>query len=396
MVYKYDFLVIGAGVAGMSYALKVSKANKGRVCMICKTSLDEANTSFAQGGVASVTNLKVDTFDKHIADTIIAGDYISDQKAVEQVVWGVNFDKKDDGSFDLHREGGHSEFRILHHADDTGAEIQRGLMEAVRQDPNIDIKENHFAVEIITQHHLGQRVTRRSPNIQCYGAYVLNPKTQKVDTYLSKVTVMCTGGCGAVYLTTSNPVIATGDGIAMVYRAKGTVADMEFVQFHPTVLHNPKETHPAYLITEAMRGYGGILKLPNGETFMEKYDERLSLAPRDIVARAIDKEMKIHGIDHVCLDVTHKNPEETRHHFPNIYQKCLSIGIDITTDYIPVRPAAHYMCGGIKVDLNGQSSSARRQPSGLQLTHRGRCICRHCRPRLSGTYRPLRLQRESA
>ena len=365
MVYKYDFLVIGAGVAGMSYALKVAKAGKGRVCMICKTTLDEANTSFAQGGVASVTNMKVDTFDKHIADTIIAGDYISDQKAVEQVVrkapeqiqelvkWGVNFDKKDDGSFDLHREGGHSE---------------RGLMEAVKACPDITVKENHFAVEIITQHHLGVRVTRRSPNIQCYGAYVLNPKTQKVDTYLSKITVMCTGGCGAVYLTTSNPVIATGDGIAMVYRAKGTVADMEFVQFHPTVLHNPKETHPAYLITEAMRGYGGILKLPNGEEFMQKYDERLSLAPRDIVARAIDKEMKIHGLDHVCLDVTHKDPEETRHHFPNIYQKCLSIGIDITTDYIPVRPAAHYMCGGIKVDLNGQSSIER-------LYALGECSC---------------------
>ena len=348
MVYKYDFLVIGAGVAGMSYALKVAKAGKGRVCMICKTSLDEANTSFAQGGVASVTNMKLDTFDKHIADTIIAGDYISDRKAVEQVVrnapgqiqelvkWGVNFDKTEDGTFDLHREGGHSEFRILHHADDTGAEIQRGLMEAVRNNPNIDIKENHFAVEIITQHHLGVRVTRRSPNIQCYGAYVLNPKTQKVDTYLSKITVMCTGGCGAVYLTTSNPVIATGDGIAMVYRAKGTVADMEFVQFHPTVLHNPKETHPAYLITEAMRGYGGILKLPNGEEFMQKYDERLSLAPRDIVARAIDKEMKIHGLDHVCLDVTHKDPEETRHHFPNIYQKwpptiCVVVSRSIST-----------------------------------------------------------------
>ena len=366
MVYKYDFLVIGAGVAGMSYALKVAKANKGKVCMICKTSLDEANTSFAQGGVASVTNMKVDTFDKHIADTIIAGDYISDRKAVEQVVrmapeqikelvkWGVNFDKKDDGTFDLHREGGHSEFRILHHADDTGAEIQRGLMEAVKSNPNIDVKENHFAVEIITQHHLGVRVTRRSPYIQCYGAYVLNPKTQKVDTYLAKVTVMCTGGCGAVYLTTSNPVIATGDGIAMVYRAKGTVQDMEFVQFHPTVLHNPNETH--------------ILKLPNGETFMEKYDERLSLAPRDIVARAIDKEMKIHGIDHVCLDVTHKDPDETRHHFPNIYQKCLSMGIDITTDYIPVRPAAHYMCGGIKVDLNGQTSIER-------LYALGECSC---------------------
>ncbi|MBR4898763.1 MAG: FAD-dependent oxidoreductase [Prevotella sp.] len=399
MVYKYDFLIIGAGVAGMSYALKVARAHKGSVCIICKTSLDEANTSFAQGGVASVTNLAVDNFEKHIEDTMIAGDYISDRAAVEQVVrnapsqikelveWGVNFDRKDDGEFDLHREGGHSEFRILHHADDTGAEIQRGLMAAVRACKNIEVKENHFAVEIITQHHMGVRVTRRSPHIKCYGAYVLAPSDSpkgggkdsvhpplggieggRVDTYLAKVTLMCTGGCGAVYMTTSNPVIATGDGIAMVYRAKGTVADMEFVQFHPTVLHNPKETHPAYLITEAMRGYGGILKLPNGQTFMEKYDERLSLAPRDIVARAIDKEMKIHGLDHVCLDVTHKDPAETRHHFPNIYQKCLSIGIDITTDYIPVRPAAHYMCGGIKVDLNGQTSIDR-------LYAIGECSC---------------------
>ena len=389
MVYKYDFLIIGAGVAGMSYALKVAKAKRGKVCMICKTSLDEANTTFAQGGVASVTNLAVDNFDKHIEDTMIAGDFISDRQAVEQVVrnapeqikelvdWGVKFDRKDDGTFDLHREGGHSEFRILHHADDTGAEIQRGLMEACRQCPDIDIKEHHFAVEIITQHHLGVRVTRRSPNIRCYGAYVLNVENEgagksnepnTVDTYLAKITVLCTGGCGAVYLTTSNPVIATGDGIAMAYRAKATVQDMEFVQFHPTVLHNPQETHPAYLITEAMRGYGGILKLPSGETFMEKYDERLSLAPRDIVARAIDKEMKIHGIDHVCLDVTHKDADETRHHFPNIYQKCLSIGIDITKDYIPVRPAAHYMCGGIKVDLNGQSSIER-------LYALGECSC---------------------
>ena len=213
---------IGAGVAGMSYALKVARAKKGTVCMICKAGLDEANTSFAQGGVASVTNLELDNFDKHIEDTMIAGDYISDRAAVEQVVrkapeqiqelvqWGVNFDRKEDGQFDLHREGGHSEFRILHHADDTGAEIQRGLMEAVKNCPDIEVKENHFAVEIITQHHQGVRVTRRSPNIQCYGAYVLNPVTEKVDTYLAKITVMCTGGCGAVYLTTSNPVIATG------------------------------------------------------------------------------------------------------------------------------------------------------------------------------------------
>ncbi len=202
MVYKYDFLIIGAGVAGMSYALKVAREHKGKICLICKTTLDEANTYFAQGGVASVTNLKIDNFDKHIEDTMIAGDYINDVEAVEQVVrnapeqidelvkWGVHFDRKEDGSFDLHREGGHSEFRILHHADDTGAEIQRGLMEAVRSNPDIDIKENHFAVEIITQHHLGIVVTRRTPNIQCYGAYVLNPETQKVDTYLSKVTLM--------------------------------------------------------------------------------------------------------------------------------------------------------------------------------------------------------------
>lgn len=380
MIYKYDFLIIGAGVAGMSYALKIARAHKGKICMICKTSLDEANTSFAQGGVASVTNLAVDNFDKHIEDTMIAGDYISDRDAVEQVVrnapeqieelvnWGTNFDKKDDGSYDLHREGGHSEFRILHHADDTGAEIQRALMEAVKAHPQIEVRENHFAVEIITQHHLGVEVTRRTPDIECFGAYVLAPDTQKVDTYLSRVTLICTGGCGAVYQTTTNPIIATGDGEAMVYRAKGTVKDMEFVQFHPTSLYHPGETHPAFLITEAMRGYGGILKLPTGETFMEKYDERLSLAPRDIVARAIDNEMKIHGIDHVCLDVTHKDAQETKHHFPNIYHKCLSMGIDITREMIPVRPAAHYMCGGIKVDLNGESSIHR-------LYAIGECSC---------------------
>lgn len=380
MIRKFDFLIIGSGVAGMSYALKVADAGKGKVALVCKTTLEEANTAKAQGGIASVTNLLVDNFEKHIEDTMIAGDFISDPAAVEQVVrnapagirdlvkWGVNFDKKEDGEFDLHREGGHSEFRILHHADDTGAEIQRGLMEAVRRHPNIEILENHFAVEIITQHHLGMRVTRRTPDIECYGAYVLNPDTGKVDTYLSRITLVATGGTGAIYAATSNPNIATGDGIAMVYRAKGKVKDMEFVQFHPTVLFNPKETHPAYLITEAMRGYGGILRLPDGEEFMQKYDERGSLAPRDIVARAIDREMKIHGLDHVCLDVTHKNPEETKHHFPNIYAKCLSIGIDITKEFIPVAPSAHYMCGGIKVDLDGQSSIHR-------LYAVGECSC---------------------
>ncbi|MEE1234824.1 MAG: L-aspartate oxidase [Bacteroidaceae bacterium] len=380
MVRKFDFLIIGSGVAGMSYALKVANAGKGRVALVCKTSLEEANTTKAQGGIASVTDLSVDNFEKHIQDTMIAGDFISNPDAVEQVVkngpqgirdlikWGVNFDKKENGEFDLHREGGHSEFRILHHADDTGAEIQRGLMEAVRNNPNIEVLEHHFAVEIITQHHLGIRVTRRTPDIECYGAYILNPDTGKIDTYLSRLTLMATGGTGAVYATTSNPDIATGDGIAMVYRAKGKVKDMEFVQFHPTVLYNPQEAHPAYLITEAMRGYGGILRLPNGEEFMQKYDERLSLAPRDIVARAIDHEMKIHGLDHVCLDVTHKDPETTKRHFPNIYAKCLSLGIDITRQYIPVAPSAHYMCGGILVDLDACSSIRR-------LYAVGECAC---------------------
>jgi L-aspartate oxidase len=380
MIYKFDFLIIGSGVAGMSYALKVANSGKGKVALVCKTTLDETNTSKAQGGIASVTNLKVDNFDKHIEDTMIAGDFISDRKAVEQVVrnapeaindllqWGVNFDKQKDGSFDLHREGGHSEFRILHHADDTGYEIQRGLMAAVKANKNITILENHYAVEIITQHHLGIEVTRKTPGIECYGAYILNPDTQKIDTFLSRITLMATGGSGAVYATTSNPNVATGDGIAMVYRAKGTVKDMEFVQFHPTVLYNPAETHPAFLITEALRGYGGILRLPNGEEFMQKYDKRLSLAPRDIVARAIDREMKIHGINHVCLDVTHKDAEETKKHFPHIYAKCLSIGIDITKQFIPVCPSAHYMCGGIKVDLNGESSIKR-------LYAVGECSC---------------------
>ena len=377
MVRKFDFLVIGSGLAGMSFALKV--AHKGTVALICKAGLEEANTYFAQGGIASVTNLAVDNFEKHIEDTMIAGDWISDREAVEKVVrnapeqikelikWGVNFDKKEDGEFDLHKEGGHSEFRILHHKDNTGAEIQTSLIEAVKQHPNITVLTDHYAVEIITQHHQGIIVTRHTPGIKCYGAYVLNEATGEVDTFLSKVTIMATGGCEAVYRHTTNPLVATGDGIAMVYRAKGAVKDMEFIQFHPTALFHPGD-RPSFLITEAMRGYGGILRLPNGESFMEKYDKRLSLAPRDIVARAIDREMKTHGLDHVCLDVTHKDPEETRHHFPNIYAKCLSIGIDITKEYIPVRPAAHYMCGGIKVDLNGCSSINR-------LYAIGECSC---------------------
>ena len=377
MIYKYDYLVIGSGIAGMSFALKVAKT--GKVALVCKSTLDEANTALAQGGVAAVTNTLVDNFDKHIEDTMIAGDWLSNPEAVKKVVteapaqikeligWGVDFDKNENGEFDLHREGGHSEFRILHHQDNTGYEIQESLIKAVKNNPNIDIFENHFAVEICTQHHLGKIVTRRTPDITCYGAYVLNQATGDVNTFLSKVTLMATGGCGAVYRTTTNPLVATGDGIAMVYRAKGTVQDLEFVQFHPTALYHPGD-RPSFLITEAMRGYGAVLRTLDGKDFMHKYDERLSLAPRDIVARAIDNEMKTRGEDHVYLDVTHKDAEETKHHFPNIYKKCLSLGIDITKDYIPVAPAAHYMCGGIKVDLNACSSINR-------LYAVGECSC---------------------
>ncbi|MDE6511396.1 MAG: FAD-dependent oxidoreductase, partial [Muribaculaceae bacterium] len=305
MVFKYDYLVIGSGVAGMSFALKVA-SEVHRVAIICKATLEEANTFFAQGGVASVTDLKVDDFDKHIHDTMVAGDWLSDPGAVEKVVrnapeqirelvnWGVDFDRREDGSFDLHREGGHCEFRILHHADNTGAEIQQSLIKRIKENPYIDIFEHHFAVEIITQHHLGKIVTRRTPDITCYGAYVLDEETEKVDTFLAKVTVMATGGVGACYTTTTNPLVATGDGIAMVYRAKGTVSDMEFIQFHPTALYHPGD-RPSFLITEAMRGYGAVLKTLDGKEFMHKYDPRLSLAPRDIVARAIDSEMKQTG-----------------------------------------------------------------------------------------------------
>lgn len=373
MVYKYDFLVIGSGIAGMSFALKV--ADKYKVAILCKTTLDETNTSLAQGGISSVTNLQLDDYEKHIQDTLIAGSGVCDLKAVEKVVknapeqikqlinWGVEFDKKNDGTFDLHKEGGHSEFRILHHKDTTGYEIQQRLKQRVQEHSNIDIFEHFFAIDIITQHHLGEIVTRQTPNIECYGVYALNQQTRSISTFLGKITMMATGGIGNVYLTSTNPVVATGDGIAMVHRARGIIKDMEFVQFHPTALFYPK-IRPSFLITEALRGYGAELRTLKGQKFMLKYDERGSLAPRDIVARAIDTEMKQSGSDHVFLDVTHKNAEETKKHFPNIYDKCLSLGIDITKDYIPVAPAAHYLCGGIAVNLNGESSIQRLYAAG--------------------------------
>jgi L-aspartate oxidase len=268
---------------------------------------------------------------------------------------GVSFDQKKDGTYDLAKEGGHTEYRILHHKDRTGEAIQKALVEQVRKDSNIEIFEEHFAIELLTQHHLGEVLKRNHPDIKCYGAYVADLTTQKVITFLSKITVIATGGMGNVYMTTTNPEIATGDGVAMVYRAKGTIENMEFVQFHPTSLYDP-DKRPSFLITEALRGYGAGLKNISGERFMKRYDSRGSLAPRDIVARAIDNEMKIWGDDHVWLDCTHLDPEGLKDHFPNVYEHCIARGIDITKDMIPVIPAAHYSCGGIKVDADGQTN----------------------------------------
>lgn len=373
MTRKFDFLVVGSGIAGMSFALKV--ADKGNVALLCKTTLDEANTALAQGGISSVTNTVVDNYEKHIQDTLIAGDGICDLIAVEKVVknapaqikqlleWGVDFDKTPDGTFDLHKEGGHSEFRILHHKDSTGAEIQQNLIKRIQAHPNITVFDHHFAIDILTQHHLGEIVTRHTPNIECYGIYALNTRNQHIDTFLGKVSMLATGGIGNVYQTTTNPLVATGDGIAMVHRARGVIRDMEFVQFHPTAFYHPN-VHPSFLITEAMRGYGAVLRTKKGEEFMYKYDKRGSLAPRDIVARAIDNEMKLAGTDHVYLDVTHKSAEETKKHFPMIYEKCLSFGVDITKQYIPVAPAAHYLCGGIVVDEHGKTSINRLYAAG--------------------------------
>lgn len=376
MTHRYDFLVIGSGIAGMSFALKV--AAHGKVAIVTKNLLEDTNTFLAQGGIASVSDL-LDNFEKHISDTCIAGAGICNRKTVEKVIceapqqikelinWGVNFDKNDKGDFDLHKEGGHSESRILHHKDSTGAEIQTSLITAIKEHPNIDVFDYHFAIEILTQHHLDQVITSKTPNIQCYGAYVLNQKTNEIEKFLSRITMMATGGIGSIYQTTTNPLVATGDGVAMVARAKGKIKDMEFVQFHPTAFFHQHE-RPSFLITEALRGYGGVLRTMDGKEFMSKYDSRLSLAPRDIVARAIDTEMKNRGDDYVYLDITHKDAEETKKHFPAIYKKCLSNGVDITKDFIPVAPAAHYSCGGIEADLNAQTSINR-------LYANGECAC---------------------
>ena len=369
---KYDFLVLGTGMAGLIYALKV--ADYGSVGVLSKTDMEETATSYAQGGIAAVM-YSPDSYEKHIADTINAGAGLNNEKIVrititesterikELVDWGAHFDREESGKFSLAREGGHSEFRILHHKDNTGYEIQRALSKKVRTHPNITLLENYFSIDLITQHHLGEKVTRRRKDTTCYGVYALNKKTGKVETLQARKTMIATGGMGNVYQTTTNPTFATGDGIAMAYRAKARVVDMEFVQFHPTSLYNPDEK-PSFLITEAMRGAGAVLKTRTGKEFMQKYDSRGSLAPRDIVARAIDNEMKLSGDDFVYLDPGKISRQEIMEHFPTIYAKCLSIGIDITREMIPVVPAAHYACGGVHADEFGRTSIKNLYASG--------------------------------
>ena len=364
MRIETDFLIIGTGLAGLSAAIKLSE--HGKVTIVTKAGLNDNNTNYAQGGIAAVITPE-DDFEKHVVDTLDAGAGMCDEKVVRKVVsaapplideligWGANFDKTTSGDFDLAREGGHSEKRILHHKDNTGEEIQRALSEKIKNNNNIKVYENHFAIDLITQHHMGKLVKRHHVDTECYGAYVLDIETGNINTFLSKITMLATGGAGNLYMNTTNPITATGDGVAMMYRAKGIVDNMEFVQFHPTALFNPGEK-PAFLITEALRGFGAILKTYDGKEFMDKYDKRACLAPRDIVARAIDNEIKLSGEDFVWLDCTHLDKDELIKHFPNIYQKCLTLNIDITKDYIPVTPAAHYVCGGVRVDTNARTS----------------------------------------
>lgn len=372
MKRKFDFLVIGSGIAGLFYAIKVSA--HGKVAIISKENIDNTTTVKAQGGIATVM-YNPDSYRKHIEDTINAGAGLNDREVVEIVVnegpvrindlinIGTHFDKNSSGNYDLNKEGGHSESRVLHFKDKTGQEIQRALVSEVRNNPNIEIFENHFAVEIITQHHFGELVKKSTPDITCYGAYVFDIQSKEVVTFVAPVTMIATGGCGNAYLNTTNPVGITGDGIAMVYRAKGIVENMEFVQFHPTSLYNPNEK-PAFLITEALRGAGAILKNHKGEDFCVKYDSRGSLAPRDIVARAIDTEMKMSGEEYVFLDARHISKEKIMDHFPTIFAKCMEIGINITKDLIPVTPAAHYFCGGIKTDKSGKTSISNLYAAG--------------------------------
>ena len=363
---QFDFLILGSGIAGLTFALKV--APHGRVAIVTKKDRAESNTNYAQGGIASVTS-KEDSFESHVRDTLTAGAGLCRENVVRAIVeegpariqelieLGMKFSESEqraeDGSreLDLGREGGHSKRRILHAKDVTGREIERALLDAISRQPNIEIFENHIAIDLVTSQKLGYVGENH-----CLGAYVFDKKANRVWTFAAPVTVLATGGCGKVYLYTTNPDIATGDGVAMAFRAGASIANMEFVQFHPTCLYHPKAK--SFLISEAVRGEGGILKTLDGKEFMDAVHPLKSLAPRDVVARAIDSEMKKSGADCVHLDITHKPAKFIIERFPNIYQTCLRYGIDITREPIPVVPAAHYQCGGVVTNVDGETDIA--------------------------------------
>ena len=376
-IFKADILVLGSGVAGLSIAIKTAMSLPEKSIIVAtKANESESNTKYAQGGIAAVWD-KLDSFEDHIKDTMIAGDYLNDPEVVKTVVeeapdcmrqlisWGTDFDHNPQGEIDLGKEGGHSANRILHYKDITGFEIEETLLEQVSSLKNIEILPYHFAIDLITNHHVSSDKTQEK--LTCYGAYILNQKTNKIDTFLATSVVLATGGIGQVYAATTNPVIATGDGIAMAYRAKARIRDMEFVQFHPTALYQPGVS-PSFLISEAVRGFGAYLRNKSGDRFMLKIDSRAELAPRDIVSRAINSELIFSGDTNVYLDCTHLDMTDFKRHFPNIYDKCQSLGIDPEKQWIPVVPAAHYLMGGIDVDHKGYSSV-------LNLFACGECSC---------------------
>lgn len=363
---KTDVLVIGSGISGLSYAIKISeKMPDAKIIIVTKSDEDESNTKYAQGGLAVVTDFAHDNFRKHIDDTMRAGDGENVLEVVKMVIeegparfrelvdWGTRFDEKN-GHLSLGREGGHSESRIVHHKDITGAEIERALLKTTKNVHTIEILPHHYVIDLITQHHVPGK-SFNPHEINCYGAYILDEKTKDIKKITAKITLVATGGAGHVYKNTTNPIIATGDGIAFVHRARGEVSNMQYYQFHPTALFS-KRDGMLFLISEAVRGDGAKLRLKNGEKFMHKYDDREELASRDIVARAIDNELKISGDEFVGLDCRDMDQDKFIEHFPNIYKKCLDEGIDPFREMIPVVPACHYLMGGIVIDKDGQSS----------------------------------------
>jgi len=358
-----DFLIIGSGIAGLTFALKV--ADYGKVAIITKKEQAESNTNYAQGGIASVFS-EEDSYQRHIEDTMDAGVNLNHKEAVELIVkegprlieelidLEIEFTRDEKGRFHLGREGGHSKNRIVHAKDRTGQVVESGLLRAVRNHKNVTIYENHIAIDLITEHKMFYPEYIDKRKVRCWGAYVLDTNENIVKAFVSKLVLLSTGGAGQVYLHTSNPSIATGDGLAMSYRAGAKVGNLEFMQFHPTTLYHSEGQ--SFLISEAVRGAGAVLVSKNGEEFMDKYDERGSLAPRDIVARAIDKELKESGDNYVYLDTLRIDADKIKSNFPHIYNTCLEYKINITKEPIPVVPAAHYICGGVVTDLDAKTT----------------------------------------